>query len=127
MRTFLGLLTGYLAWTALWLGGNAGLGALYPDEFAAFHEGGSLTLVAPLAWALALSVLCSLLGGALAERVARSRTAALLLALALVGTGILVQAEVWDRMPETYHWSFLVLLMPTTLLGAQLASRPNTP
>lgn len=127
MRTIVGVIVGYLVWTALWLGGGAAIGAAYPKEFQAFQDGQALTLAAPLGLALALSVLCSLIAGALTRRMTRGWTASLLLALLLLVTGIVVQVDAWERMPETYHFSFLILLVPMTLLGARLTrSRPGT-
>ncbi|GJM21131.1 MAG: hypothetical protein DHS20C15_10460 [Planctomycetota bacterium] len=121
MRKVLGVIAGYAAWTVLWLGGNAGIGAAYPEEFAAFNDGGSLTLAAPLALSLALSVVCSLLAGVITQRLTRCSRASILLALALLGTGLGVQLGAWERMPTWYHLSFLIPLLPVTWIGARLA------
>lgn len=123
MRRVLGVLTGYLAWTALWLGGNAGLAGPFADEFETFQGGGALSAPAPLAAALGLSIVCSLLGGWLTRRITNCSRCVLALALALLITGIAVQLDAWDRMPLWYHIGFLAFLVPMTLAGGRVARR----
>lgn len=115
MRAILAVILGYGLWTILWLGGNAGLKAAFPD---ALPEGGPYTATLPLVLALALSVFCSLASGALAGALARGAPV-LVLALFLLATGIGVQTTAWDLMPLWYHLVFLALLVPVTLLGGR--------
>lgn len=119
MRAFLAVVLGYAAWTALWLGGNAGLRALFPDAWPAE---GPYEAPLPLGLALALSVVCSLVAGALAGALARGRPV-LALAVLLLLTGIGVQASLWEEMPLWYHLGFLALLVPVTLLGGRRGTR----
>lgn len=126
MRIVLGAIVGYALWTALWLGGQAAVGATWPEVQRAFDEGGAYTATAPLLVSLLLSVVCSLVSGAAAAAVGReSRGAAVLvMAVLLLGTGIGVQAAVWERMPLWYHLSFLALLLPASMIGARLSPAP---
>lgn len=80
----------------------------------------------PLLGAIVLSVVASLGSGALCALIARrsSRGPGLVLGLALLATGIAVQASVWKLEPIWYHLTFLVLLVPLTLLGASFVKSP---
>jgi hypothetical protein len=119
MRTLLAVLAGYALWTALWLGGGFLFRRLwsgaYPEDFPA----SPMTAVVPLVATLALSVLCSLVGGRLARDVGRGSSAVWILAVALLATGVAVQASVWEAMPLWYHLPFLALLVPATRLGGR--------
>ena len=118
-RALIGGVAGYVVWTVLWLGGNAGIAAAYAEQQEAFAAGGDYTQVAPLLLALALSVVCSAAAGVTCARLARSRTAVLWMAIALLLTGIGVQAGVWARMPLWYHLPFLALLVPVCLAAGR--------
>ena len=115
MRAVLGVIVGYAVWTAVWLGGNAGLRAAFPDDFGPEPP---WTAPVPLACALVLSVVCSAAGAWVAARVAGARAAgaALALGVALLATGVAVQASVWGDMPLWYHVAFLALLVPVCLV-----------
>ena len=120
-RAALGAITGYLVWSALWLGGNAGIAQLYSEEAEAFREGEPYTRSAPLLVALVLSVLCSAVAGWTAASVGRAaaRGAALAMVLGLLLTGIAVQASVWSQMPLWYHLVFLALIAPVCMATAR--------
>lgn len=119
MRTFLGVLAGYALWSALWLGGGLLVRRLWSESYPETFPATPMTAVVPLVATLALSVLCSLLGGRLARDVGRGRGAVWILAAALLATGIGVQASVWAAMPLWYHLLFLLLLVPVTLAGGR--------
>ena len=106
---------------ACWLGGHVPIASAFPDEFSAFDEGGSLTATGPLALSLALSVLCSLVGGFVTAKIANRSGAVVVLAVLLLITGIGVQAGAWARMPLWYHIPFLILLLPVTIASGRLA------
>ena len=120
MRIVGAIIAGYAVWTLVWLVGGAALMALFGVNPAQESFGG----VAYLASTLALSFVCSLLGGAVCGAIARGKTTAgwVLGALLLV-TGFAVQAIVWDAMPIWYHIIFLVMLEPLTIVGFSFASR----
>ncbi|MBX3359195.1 MAG: hypothetical protein KF745_12300 [Phycisphaeraceae bacterium] len=127
LRATLGVVIGYAAWTVLWLVGNHFLFAEAAAAVSGRQERYEATL--PLVALLGQSVVCSLVGGILCGAIARGRAvaAALCLGVALVGTGIGVQASVWSLMPAWYHVAFIVLLLPVTVLGAAFVRRPVLP
>jgi len=120
-RAIAGGVVGYIVWTVLWLGGNAGILAAFPggmDENGAMAEPGVGVA------ALVLSVICSLAGGAVCAAIATKPTkSVMVLAILLLLTGIGVQASSWDLMPIWFHIPFLLLLVPATLAGGRLAGR----
>lgn len=120
IRSVFGVVAGYIFWTALWLAGNLGIAALYPDETEAFNEGGNFDATAPLAIALVLSVICSIAAGMSTRSIARNAGAVKVLALLLLLTGIGVQSSVWNQMPLMYHIVFLALLVPVCIAGGKL-------
>lgn len=124
MRTAMAVIVAYLVWTAIWLGGGAGLGAAFPAALEAFDAGELITDTAYLASALGLSVVASLVSGIVCAKLAKERApgAALALAALLLLTGIGVQASVWSLMPVWYHLVFLALLFPVVKLGASFSS-----
>ena len=119
IRAVLGVIVGYLVWTALWLGGNSiffgGAAAVVP-----------FSATASLVGLLVLSIVCSLAAGLAAAAIAKGRARGALLALAglLLLTGVAVQSGVWALMPLWYHLTFLVLIVPATVLGGRLLRRP---
>ena len=122
MRMVIAAIVGYAVWTVLWLGGNAGVAAGYPEELAAYTDGGSLTATAPLAISICLSILCSVVAGFVAATIAKggAQRAVLAVAVLLMLTGLGVQGSAWSRMPVWYHLVFLALLVPMTVLGGRL-------
>jgi len=125
IRAVLGVLVGYGLWTAVFLGGAAGLSRAFPEEQAAFDAGGDYRATLPLALFVVLSVMASLVAGRSTAWIAgrRARAAVLVMALALLATGIAVEASAWSRMPLWYHVAFLALLVPACLLGGHRRAR----
>ena len=119
-------LAGYAVWTVLWLGGNA---VLFVDGAQVVEAGELYAEAGPLGMLIVLSAVCSLVGGALAARLAGGRfsVATWVLALALLGTGVPVQLGFWELLPLWYHLGFLVLLVPMTLIGARMGHRTGAP
>ena len=123
IRAILGVVVGYFIWSAIWVGG----GKLFlADAQKIVGEGKMYGQTMPLVGAIVLSVVASLVGGALCALIARraSRGPGLTLGLALLGTGIAVQASVWNLEPVWFHLVFLVLLVPMTLVGASIVKSP---
>ena len=121
MKTAMAVVAGYVVWTLLWLIGNQSLiaaGWLPKDPRLKVDS------MAGLAGLLALSIACSVSGGALARRLAKeSRTAVTILAGLLLVTGLGVQWSIRELMPVWYHLVFLLLLIPATYAGAFAASK----
>lgn len=117
MRNVLGVIGGFVVWSALWLAGNSGLRGAMPARFDA--EGYTWdTLV--LSLALVLSVLCSGAAGWVAGRLAtRPGLAGTILGVVLLVVGLGVQIAAWSRLPVWYHLVFLALLLPVTRWGAR--------
>lgn len=117
VRAVLGVIVGYALWSGLWLGGNQ---VLFQAAAKSVAGGLAITDAATLLGLLALSLACSLVGGAACGGLAKARAipAAAVLGALLLATGIAVQASAWKLMPTWYHASFLVLLVPLTLAGA---------
>jgi hypothetical protein len=122
LRAVIGIIVGYAVWTVIWLGGNA---IIFMDIAESIGRGQAYLKPGPYLGVLALSIFCSLAGGASAAAIApqRARSATIVLAALLLLTGIGVQIGVWDMMPLWYHLSFLGLLVPTVLAGGRLVSK----
>lgn len=118
-RKILAVIVGFVVWSVLWVGGNA---VLLAEQSKAMAESKPVSDVGPLLIALALSVVCSLLSGLTTGAIAKGGKAALVLSVLLLLVGIAVQGSAWSLMPAWYHASFLVLLVPVTLIGGRLAS-----
>lgn len=123
MRSFLGILLGFILWTVLWLGGNFVIGMVFPEAFPKDGEFQVSERNALLAM-LALSVVCSLGAGcAAARRAGRGARAVSILAGLLLAVGAAVEVASWKVMPVWYHAAFLALLVPMTLLGGLFAPK----
>jgi hypothetical protein len=124
MRNVVAIIGGYVVWTAVWLGGNSGIKGSMPDRYSA--DGFSLDKTV-LTLALVLSVVCSLLAGWVAARLAtKPRGAGMILGGLLLATGLMVQIGAWSKMPLWYHLIFLALLFPMTKLGAARGAAGRT-
>jgi len=119
VRMIGGIAAGFVLWTVLWLGSNAGIRAAVPG---AYGEDGSLRGGGLLALILVLSVVFSVASGYAATWIAGDEriTAALILGIVLLAVGIFVQVQSWALLPVWYHISFLALLLPGSLAGGWL-------
>jgi hypothetical protein len=122
MKTALGIIAGYAGWTVLWLIGNALLrkGGVLPNETSMPIQSG-----AALCALIAISVVCSLVAGYLAQVIAQptSSRPGIVLGFLLLATGVAVQWSLFHLMPLWYHITFLALLVPVTLQGTRFGSR----
>jgi len=120
IRAILGTIAGYAVWTVLWLGGNA---LFFGEAARVVGEGQAYTAAGPLVGVIALSIVCSIVAGVTAAKVAGSRAGGAVIAMAalLLLTGIGVQSGVWSLMPVWYHLVFLALIVPVVLAGGRLA------
>ena len=78
-RIILGVVTGYVIWTVLWLGGNA---VLFSEAGEVIGAGKPCTEVGTLAGIIALSAVCSLAAGAGAAKIGTERVDRVLMVLA---------------------------------------------
>ena len=123
MKTTLAIIAGYVAWTALWLGGNAALaaiGLLPREQQVRIDAAGSLCAL------LALSAVASVASGYLCRVIARVSLAPVILAVLLLATGIAVQWGVRSLMPVWYHVVFLALIFPICVLGSRMSGAKRT-
>lgn len=122
-RNALSILAGAGLWAALWCASRFPAAAMFPNAFGA---DGSVFDFAPLTFFLIWSVVLSLLAGAVTSRIARGAPLPVrLLAGVQLSIGLAVELSGWSLAPAWYHVAFLVLLVPTILMGGQLG-RPRT-
>ena len=118
MKTAIAVTVGYLAWSALWLGGNAVIQSIYAESIS---PEGAISDVVPLLLALVLSIACSLLAGVVASAMAKQGKAVAIMTALLLATGIGVQVGIaWDLMPVWFHLTFLALIVPCCVVGGKL-------
>lgn len=132
IRIILGVVAGFIAWSIIWVGSdqvliNLSKGWYAPHQFefekaiyndAPFSPDNLVMLIS-----LLRSVIASLLSGFLAAFVAgENRKAPMVLGVVLLLVGIAVQAMVWNYQPIWFHISFLLLLIPVTIMGGKLRS-----
>jgi hypothetical protein len=119
MRQVLGVVTGFVLWSILWLSLNQVLlmlGVLSPPTAQ------PLTNAKPLLLLLAGSAIISVASGYATAAIAGARWATPVLALGvlLLLTGIFVETRLWHVIPLWYHITFLGLLIPMSFLGGRM-------
>ena len=134
MKTVLGVIAGFVAWSIVWVGSDQVLMTLIPGWYGthqlaferAINTGEPFAADASvLVFHLVRATLVSVLSGFLAAFVAgENRRAPLALGIVLLVVGIGVEAMAWNYAPVWYHALFLVLLIPMTVLGGRLKSSP---
>jgi hypothetical protein len=128
-RIILGVVAGFIAWSILWVGSDAGFSLISSDwgkTSAEFQEAvanktpytlSSMVLIA----LLVKSFIVSIISGFITALIARENTkSTFVLGILLLLFGIFVQATHWNYMPLWYHIPFLILLIPMTILGGKL-------
>ena len=117
-KIVLGVIVGFVVWTILWLGSDAVIMAIMPD-IAPTAELTNITNMY-LIIKLISSVIFSIIAGFVAVLLSKefSKTT-LSLGVLLLLVGILVQVGVWNAIPLWYHLTFLILLIPMTILGGK--------
>ncbi len=118
-RAIAAVVAGYLLWTVLWLGFNAGAQSLFPDTIGASQP---ITSVGVLLTYLAYTVVISVAAGFVcaAIRTKNPAKAVQVLAGLLLVSGVVAEVSYWDATPVWYHLVFLALLVPSTLFGGRL-------
>jgi hypothetical protein len=133
LRIILGAVAGFIVWSILWGGSDTLLKIVSPDWWGKNLQGmedfynnkqpytADMTI---LILSLVRSFICSIISGFVAARIARENTKSpLLLGVMLLAFGIFVQTLFWNVIPLWYHITFLILLIPVTVLGGKLAGR----
>ena len=119
LRIIIGVVVGFIVWSILWVGFDAVLRAVWIsyDESVKAMTFSSTMLVIPLI----LSAIVSIISGFVAALISRENSkSSLILGILLLIVGIFVQMSVWDKIPLWYHLTFLILLIPMTILGGKL-------
>lgn len=130
LRIILGVIVGFIVWSILWVGTDAVLAMLSQGWYGAHQERAALAIVNSESFAastsivligLVRSVIASILSGFIAAMVAgENRHSTLILGIVLLAVGIAVQYYLWNIFPIWYHFVFLFLLIPMTILGGKI-------
>jgi hypothetical protein len=128
-RIILGAIAGFIVWTVLWVGSDAvfmAVSSSYKEYIEGFNN--ALTTKQPfeinstiLFLTLIKSFICSIISGLIAAIIAKENTkSAALLGIFLLAFGIFIQSIYWNYLPLWYHITFLLLLIPMSILGGKL-------
>lgn len=129
LRIILAAIAGFIVWTILWVGSDAFFMAIstsyreYMDGFQKALETKQPFELSSMILLLTLlkSFVCSIISGFIAALIARENNkSTLLLGVLLLAFGIFIQSVYWNYIPLWYHISFLLLLIPMTILGGKL-------
>jgi hypothetical protein len=136
LRIILGVVAGFAVWSILWVGSDFLLTIVSPGwwgknltemEAAVNNRTAFMIDSAILVCSLLRSVVCSLLAGFIAASIARENSrSTLILGVLLLAFGIYVQSIFWHVAPLWYHFLFLFLLMPVTIIGGKMR-KPAAP
>ena len=134
LRGLAAIVAGLAAWIIVATVGNVAVRAALPGydeaeaslratDFGAAQASMPFTLAMMLA-RLLLGAAASVAAGATCTWIARTRAAASwILGIVLVVFFVPVHIGLWQRFPIWYHLTFLISLLPCTLLGAAVAAR----
>lgn len=130
LKIVLGVVAGFVAWSILWVGSDQVLMTMSPNWYGAHQLGfeKAYTNQEPfdpvptiLGMHLVRSIIISLASGFLAAFIAgENRRSPLILGVILLLVGIAVEAAAWNFAPAWYHLAFILLLVPSTVLGGKL-------
>lgn len=123
LRSILAIIVGFLLWTALWLGSNALLTSVFPQWYGS--EGQALSTT-PLIFGLIDTILFSLLAGYLTTRIANKMRPVWILSIIQFAIGLLVTILFRETAPLWYHSLFLLVLIPSHLLGGYLSHKSSS-
>jgi hypothetical protein len=120
------VIVGFVLWTALWLSSGLVVTKVMPE--AAPVEGQRVDSVGALLIFIVLSVIFSVLSGFVAVKIApaAAQKAGWILAVVLFAVGVAVEIAGWATTPVWYHIVFLVLLIPSVVVGARLGAPKQT-
>jgi hypothetical protein len=124
IRGVAGIVAGLITWFFVATAGNRLLRVSWPN-YAVAEKPLKFTL-GMMAARLVLGALASVCAGFVVAWVTKSTgMAAKVLGIMLVAMFIPVHYGLWDKFPVWYHLTFLVSLLPLTLVGATLKAQPN--
>lgn len=134
VRIILGVITGFIVWSIVWVGGEETLNRLSPMWFGEYGlaaekalRNGTPFVTDPAIAAIHLvrSFATSFIAGYMAALVAgESKRTIIALGIILVIVGIAVEYAFWSIAPVWYHVLFILFLFPMTFLGGRLR-RPD--
>jgi uncharacterized membrane protein (DUF485 family) len=129
LRIILAAIVGFIVWTILWVGSDAVFIAI-STSYRAYMDGFQKALETKQPFELSSTILlltlfksffCSLISGFITALIAgENNKSTLLLGILLLAFGIFIQSVYWNYIPLWYHISFLLLLIPMTILGGKL-------
>ncbi|HMS39885.1 MAG TPA: hypothetical protein PKE69_06640 [Pyrinomonadaceae bacterium] len=130
LRIILAIIIGFIVWSILWVGSDMILMSALPDWYGKHHKELEAAVTNKTAFmsdsvilviGLIRSVIFSIISGFLAALIAKENSKSTLgLGILLLTFGIFIQSIYWNYSPLWYHLSFLVLLIPMTVLGGKL-------
>lgn len=131
VRIALGVIVGFLVWSILWVGGEAFLANIIsPGWLGVYASDAEKALVNKTPFQpdatiasiyLVRSIVTSIIAGYLCLLVAGEfKRSTAILGVILLAVGIMVQVMSWAVAPIWYHFLFLFLLVPMTILGGRL-------
>ena len=129
VRIILGIITGFIVWSIVWVGGEQTLAKFWADFGShsleaekAFRNGTSIDgNVVFAAVNLIRSFLTSVIAGYMTARVAGEyKRSTSVLGVILFLVGVAVEYMFWNIAPIWYHISFVLFLIPMTILGGRL-------
>lgn len=129
LKIILGVIVGFIGWSVLWIGSDPVIMWIFPW----YKEGSEAFMSAVeakqpfevsfgiLINSLIRSVIISLISGFLAVFISKEQSkTTLILGVLLLLAGLSSEIFFWSYIPLWYHLSFLVLLIPMTILGGKL-------
>ena len=122
--SIIAVIAGYATWTIIFLGGSAAVrSAMASTHDAAGYSSDTSTLVVYLV----LSMIASAAAGFATAKISKVkiRRDTLVLAVALLATGIPVQLAAWNLLPVWYNLAFLLLLVPLTIWGSTFVAKKS--
>jgi hypothetical protein len=136
IRIILGVVIGFFAWMAVWVGSERLLSALAPDWFGVHQTAYENAVINSEPFTVATSILfvnlfrgivITLLAGYLAALVSgESRVAPALAGIILLAVGIWVASVTWNMSPLWYHTLFTLMFVPAAIAGGLLRRRDHS-
>lgn len=130
VRIILGVITGFIVWSIVWVGGEQTLALFSPgwlgkhglEAEKAFLNGTTLE-TEPMIAAINVvrSFLTSIIAGYMTALVAGEfKRSTMILGVILLIVGVAVEYLFWNIAPLWYHIVFILFLIPMTILGGRL-------
>jgi len=129
IRIILGIIVGFVVWSILWVGSDQLLIATI-DWYGAHQLAFQKAMIGNTAFEpnmtvllmnLVRSVAISFIAGFVTAVVAKeNRRSTLILGIILLAFGLMVELIAWHYLPVWYHFLFLFLLIPVTMLGGRM-------